>query len=68
MPHNRLLSIIKNCKPKDRRNLGIPPKGLLDETRPGQQVAQLHDRYVVMIMMMKFCVGGVMPENDEPSL
>jgi hypothetical protein len=34
----------------------------------GQQVAQLHYRYIMMIMMMKLCVGGVIPEHDEPSL
>jgi hypothetical protein len=34
----------------------------------GQQVVQPHDRYIMMIMMMKFCVGDVIPEHDEPSL
>lgn len=37
------------------------------ETGTGQQVAQLRDRYIMMIMI-KLCVGGVIPEHDELSL
>jgi len=50
MPHNRLPRVMKHYSSTGRRNHGRPLKRLLD-TRTGQQVAQLHDR--LMMMMMK---------------
>jgi hypothetical protein len=50
MPHNRLPRVMKHYSSTGRRNHGRPLKRLLD-TGTGQQVAQLHDR--LMMMMMK---------------
>jgi len=49
MPRNRLPRVMKHYSPNGRRNHGRPLKRLLDT---GQQVAQLHDRYMMMMMMM----------------
>ena len=52
MPWNRLPRVMKYYSPTGRRNHGRPLKRLLiHETGMGQQVAQLHERY----MMMNFC-------------
>ena len=46
MPRDRLPREMKHYYLTGRRNHGRPLKRLLDtETRTGQQVAQLHDRY-----------------------
>jgi len=56
MPRNRLSRIMKHYSPTGRRNHGRPLKRLRDfwihETGTGQEVAQLHDRYMMMMMMM----------------
>jgi hypothetical protein len=47
--------LIKNYSPTGRRNHGRPSKRLLDsETGTGQQVAQLHDRYTIMMTYTLF--------------
>jgi hypothetical protein len=48
MPRNRLPRVMKLCFPTGRRNYGRPLKKR--ETGTGQQVAQLHDRYMMMRM------------------
>jgi phosphoribosylformylglycinamidine (FGAM) synthase-like amidotransferase family enzyme len=54
MPHNRLPRVMKHYCPTGRRNYGRRLKDFwIRETRMGQQVAQLHDRYM---MMMKISV------------
>jgi hypothetical protein len=49
MPPNRLTRVMKHYSPTGRRNQGRPLKRR--ETGTGQQVAQLHDRYMMMMMM-----------------
>jgi len=52
-PLNRLPRVMKHYCPTGRRNRGRPLKRLwIRETGTGQQVAQLHDRYTMMMMMM----------------
>ena len=50
MPRNRLPRVMKHYCPTGRRNRGRPLK--TRETGTGQQVAQLHGRYMMMMMMM----------------
>jgi hypothetical protein len=53
MPHNRLPRVMRHYCPTGRRNHGRPLKCFwIRETGTGQQVAQLHDRYMMMMMMM----------------
>jgi hypothetical protein len=53
MPHNRLPRVMKHYSPTGRRNHGRLLKRLwIRETGTGQQVAQLHDRYMMMMMML----------------
>ena len=52
MPRNRLPKVMKYYSPTGRRNQGRPLKILLDRwDRNGQQVAQLHERYMMMMMI-----------------
>jgi hypothetical protein len=45
---------MKHCFPTGRRNYGRPLKRLhIHENETGQQVAQLHDRYMMMMMVIK---------------
>ena len=53
MPRNRLPRVMKRYSPTGRRNHGRPLRDFwIRETGTGQQVAQLHDRYMMMMMMM----------------
>jgi len=53
MPRTGLPRVMKYYSPTGRRNHGKPLKRLLDsETGTAQQVAHLHDRYMMMGMMM----------------
>jgi hypothetical protein len=46
---------MRRYSPTGRRNHGRPLKILLDTwDRTGQQVAQLHDRYMMMIIYLTF--------------
>jgi len=50
MPDNRLPGIMKNYRPKGRRNQGRPDFWIC-EIRTGEQVAELHDSLMMMMMM-----------------
>jgi hypothetical protein len=54
MPRNRLSRVMKHYCPTGRRNHGRPLKRdfWIRETGTGQQVAELHDRYMMMMMMI----------------
>jgi hypothetical protein len=53
LPRNSLPRVMKHYSPAGRRNYGRPLKRLVDtRDRTGQQVAQIHDRYMIMMMMM----------------
>jgi hypothetical protein len=55
MSRNRLPKVMKHYYPTSRRNHGRPLRGFWTrETRTGQQVGQLHDRYMTMMMMIKY--------------
>jgi hypothetical protein len=43
---------MKHCCVTGRRNHGGPLKRLLDETGTALQVAQLHDTYIMMMIMI----------------
>jgi len=50
---DRLPRVMKYYSPTGRRNHGRPSKKFwIRETGTGQQVAQLHDRYMMLMMMM----------------
>jgi hypothetical protein len=49
MSCNRLPRVMKHYSPTGRRNHGRPLKRR--ETGTGQQVAQLHDRYIIIIII-----------------
>jgi len=52
MPRNRLPRVMKHYSPTDRRNHGRPLKDFwVRETGTGQQVGQLHERYMMMMMI-----------------
>ena len=51
MPRNILPRVTKHYSPTGRRNHGRPLRDFwMHETGTGQQVAQLHDRYMMMMM------------------
>jgi hypothetical protein len=53
MTRNSLPGVMKHYSPTGRRNHGRPLKRFwIRETGTGQQVAQLHERYVMIMMMM----------------
>jgi hypothetical protein len=52
MPRTRLPRVMKHYSPTGRRNHGRRFGDLgISETGTGQQVAQLHDRYTMMMMI-----------------
>jgi hypothetical protein len=49
-PRNRLPRVMKQYSPSGRRNYGRPLRDFwIHGTATGQQVAQLHDRYMMMM-------------------
>ena len=53
MPRNRLPKVMKYHSPTGRMNHGRPLKRLrIRETGTGQQVTQLHERYMTMMMII----------------
>jgi ABC-type multidrug transport system fused ATPase/permease subunit len=60
MPCKRLPRLMKNYTRRGRRNQGRTLKTLLDEIGRGQQVAQIHDSYMMMTMMMMVVVVMMM--------
>jgi len=55
MPQNRLPRVMKHYCQTGRRNHGRRLKRLwIRETRTGQQVAHLHERYIIMMMMNEY--------------
>jgi len=55
MSRNRLPRVMRYYSPTGRRNHGRPSKRLwIRETGMGQQVAQLHDRLMMMIISLIF--------------
>jgi len=52
MPRNRLPRVMKHYCPTDRKNqVDFSRDFWIRETGTGQKVAQLHDRYMMMMMM-----------------
>jgi len=60
MTRSRLHRVIKHYYPTDRRNHVRPLRDFwIRETGTGQQVAKLHDRYMMMMTMtITVTVGG----------
>jgi hypothetical protein len=52
MPRNRFTRVMKHYSPTGRRNYGRLWRAFwIRETGTGQQMAQIHDRYMMMMMM-----------------
>ena len=65
MPRNRLPRVMKYYSPTGRRNHGRPWRDFwIRETGTGQQAAQLHERYMMM-MMLKYSTVSL--ENSVSS-